>query len=147
MLLTLCGTASGFYFTRKASMRCSCLQQICQLLAFLSDEIQCRKTDLHSLYDKVAAANIYPTLCFESKGEFRTLAAPVFLNREEKLCFCECFSSLGSQISMQECSRLDHYLQRFSGFYDAAKDEEAQAKKLYPKLGVGAGIMAGLAVL
>ena len=31
--------------------------------------------------------------------------------------------------------------------YDAAKDEEAQVKKLYPKLGVGAGIMAGLAVL
>ena len=128
-------------------MRRKCLQQICQLLTLLSDEIQCRKTDLHSLYDIISSANSYPALCFEPEGEFRTLTAPASLNREEQLCFCECFSSLGSQISAQECSRIEHYLQRFKTFYDSAKDEETQAKRLYPKLGVGAGIMAGIAVL
>lgn len=145
--LLLCASLGGWQLSQRISMRRKCLQQICQLLSVLREEIRCRKTDLNSLYHRCCASEQYTALFSHECDSFHTLSPPTALNKEQADCFRECFSALGTRSASQECANLEYYFNLFTSYCEKAKQEETHTGALYAKLGIGAGIMAGIAVL
>ena len=147
ILVAMGGLFAGKHFCNRLKIRLICLQQICHLIAYISEEIHCRKTDLEQLYGQLCGSNEFSVLKLDTGTNIRHLVAPTVLTADEAFCFQECFSALGSLGAQQECLRLEQYLQKFTAYCVTAQKENDQMGRLYLKLGAGVGIMAALAVL
>lgn len=147
LLLALCGGGAGFAQAYRTVQRRKRLQQVCELLRALCEEIRYTKAELHALYRKLGTQSDRWQGLLNAAESFQTLTPPGELNREEAACFSECFGGLGSAGAEQECQRLEHYRAKFQTYCEAAAQEEAHAMQLYTKLGLGVGIMVGITVL
>lgn len=142
----VCGWFGGDYFCVQTQNHLDELDKTIELLRRLKQEISCRRTDLNRLYSVLRREGALG-LCSSQSKNFQTLAAPVSFSETEKICFQECFSGLGRAEAVQECDRLELYLQRFTQFRSAAEQTAQTRLFLAHKLGLGAGLAAAILFL
>lgn len=142
----VCGWFGGDYFCVQTQNHLDELDKTIELLRRLKQEISCRRTDLNLLYPALHREGTLD-FCSIQAESFQTLAAPVSFSEAEKICFQECFSGLGHAEAVQECDRLELYLQRFTQFRSAAEQAAQTRLFLAHKLGLGAGLAAAILFL
>lgn len=146
-LVVLCGWGTGRAFCRRTVCRRRTLAQTTALLQRLREEIGYRKTDLTQLYRRMADNPAYASLGLLQSQSFQSLAPPAVFTAEEQALFRECFQQLGRTMAEQECAQLDFYILRFEQAGRQAAEAEAQAGRLYGRLGLGIGAMAAILLL
>ncbi len=149
-LFTACGWCAGDTHCRKAASRRAALEATIQLLERIQQEINYRLSDLGRLYKTLQQEAMPGSVIAEQLTRadcFQKMEPPPCFNMEEAACFGECMRGLGRTAAVQECARLDYYIQRFNVFLQRAQQAEQTCAGLDRRLGLAAGAMLGLALL
>ena len=147
LCLALCGWCCGAAAAQRASLHRQTLEQTLQLLERITQEIRYRKLPLDAVLAALRREGACPLLGLPACAGLQRLPAPEVLTPAEQACFRECFSGLGHGSGAQECRRLACYRDRFGRMQAEAREQERQARQLYPRLGLAAGAMLAIAVL
>jgi hypothetical protein len=147
VLILLCGWCCGEAAVQKLSARHKALEDTLRLLERIGQEIEYRKAPLPAVLGALRREGAYPSLALDECADLQTLAAPACLARGEQTLFEECFSGMGHSACAAECQRLQYYMVRFRQAAADAQEKENQARRVYPRLGLGAAAMVAIAAL
>lgn len=142
----VCGWFGGDFFCVQTQTHLDALDKTIGLLTRLRQEISCRRTDLNTLYRLLSQEHALDFLPHPAEN-FQTLEPPPSFSPQEADCFRECFSELGHTEAVQECDRLELFLQRFAQFRETAGQAARTQLTLFRKLGLGAGLAAAILFL
>ena len=149
--LTVLGTVSGLFFSKKLTRRRRYFEELILLINSLISDFRFKQSSVCDLLSSFTGNEIKPTVnefIRYAKGEDRELKLSKQELSEREYGFVkEMFSVLGTYDLDTQVFVLDNYKLKAEEFYAAAKDKEERYGKTTVKLGFLLGLAVGIVLL